>query len=294
MSMMLISSSYATKGHREVFSSVDITKTLEGLGDKLGVDGVPTGEELTKKINDATNPPSNLSCKGIEEEDRLADLIAAEEEHGSDELEFSCDVKTLGKTREVVYNNINYQVPDGVTIEDFINQCVEGVEFSADKVKEKGEFDDFSNSKEVADMIKVLKDNADKCLLAKNKRICQRKRPYTRKDESKPTGYCLSYVKRGVVGGGFTKNYPPGVAARESGTQWKKMGFSNLLDDPKYKDMTPYTAPKGAILVYSGGKWGHVEVKASENEFISDYVGEKPIYDELNLPRRIIGIYVRK
>lgn len=261
------------------------------VGSSPKISTLPTGSELSRGINDMVSSPTEVNCPA---DDRSGDLLNAEE-HMEEGVQ--CEVAEGQPYSEKSYRGIKYIIPEGLSFQTYLAECIDSEEEEEENktldVPAPDAFASYSNSKEVKDMIATLKRNTSKCLTSQNKYICKRSRPFTAKADSKPTGYCLKYVKLGVVGGGFTKNYPPGVAARESGTQWKKMGFKNLLEDGQYKTMTAYDAPKGAILVYSGGKYGHVEVKASDKEYISDYVGEKPIYDELGLPRKLIGIYVR-
>ena len=55
--------------------------------------------------------------------------------------------------------------------------------------------------------------------------------------------------------------------------------------------LTARDAPVGAVLVYNRGPSGHVEVKAGENEYLSDFKSATPINEYLN--RKLIGIYVK-
>lgn len=249
---------------------------------------LPSGVEMSQGINRFVSPPMVDSCLALERND---DLLKFEE---STEEDLLCEVEEGESYTEFLHKGIRHLIPNRIDSIAYITECIDE-EFDKDysETENENDFDNYSKSEEVIKMINVLRSNTRKCLASKNKYICKRQAPRNRKERSKPTGYCLRYVKLGIVGGGFTNQYPSGVAAKKSGNQWKKMGLRNLLDDKKYEKMTAYDAPKGAILVYSGGKWGHVEVKASESEYISDYIGEKPIYDELNLPRKLIGIYVK-
>lgn len=73
-------------------------------------------------------------------------------------------------------------------------------------------------------------------------------------------------------------------------------GFINLLDEVGYKNLTPETAPKGAVLVYQSliacnksrlkdfkNGCGHVEIKLGDGsdtqgkKYVSDYVNDAPI-----------------
>ena len=102
-------------------------------------------------------------------------------------------------------------------------------------------------------------------------------------------------------------DYPwtPSAHAKNAGRDLlKKSGFVNLLKTKDHKHMTPYTAPKGAILVYNApsGSSGHIEVKDIDDNgkmaFYSDFKGTKPIPDNPNFPylnnenRKLIGIYI--
>ncbi|EQC48531.1 hypothetical protein M899_1841 [Bacteriovorax sp. BSW11_IV] len=261
------------------------------VGSSPKISTLPTGSELSRGINDMVSSPTEVHCPA---DDRNADLLSAEE-HMEEGVQ--CDIEEGQKYSTKVYRGIKYLIPEGMSFQTYLASCIDLEESDTPENEEKdltsNEFSFYSNSANVSKMISTLRKNVSMCLSEKNKYICKKSPPLNRKNQTKPTGYCLRYVKLGVKDGGFTDSYPSGIAASKSGTEWKKLGFRNLLENDKYKSMTPYTAPKGAILVYSGGKYGHVEVKASDKEFISDYIGEKPIYDELGLPRKLIGIYVR-
>lgn len=270
--------------------------TLAEVGRIMGGErGFPSTVEISQKINSLVSSPTPVNCNFS---DRVEDLLEAEAVYENDE-EIRCIVAQGESYQSIEHEGVTYKIPSVTSIEDYLANCTDKdllLDNASNKnaKSNKDNFLEYSNSNSVKLMIEELRLNSKKCLTSKNRHVCLRNPPKDRKSTDKPTGYCLKYVKNGVVAGGFTSGeYPLGQAARNSGAQWKKYGFKNLLDDPKYKDMTPYDAPKGAILVYSGGNWGHVEVKASENEYISDYVGEKPIYDELNIPRKIIGIYIQ-
>lgn len=140
----------------------------------------------------------------------------------------------------------------------------------------------YSESAQVANMIATLKRNLTKTCTAQG---CSGKR--------KPgsVGKCLRYMKFGLIGGGFTKQYSGTRHAKHAGDDLKRYGFKNLMDDPILNQMTPRDAPIGAVLVYSGGKSGHIEVRSGENEYLSDHSNDIPISDYL--PRKLIGVYVK-
>jgi hypothetical protein len=146
----------------------------------------------------------------------------------------------------------------------------------------KNEFAAYSNSKGVANMIARLRSNLTKKCTASS---CSGKR------RPGSVAQCWRFVKHGLMGGGYTKSYPGSANARDAGGDLRKMGFKNLLSDPKYKSMNGRTAPKGAVLVYTGGCCGHVEVKAGDGSYLSDFDGRRPVNE--SIPRRLIGIYVK-
>lgn len=124
-----------------------------------------------------------------------------------------------------------------------------------------------------------------------------------------PGGACWRYVKHGLMKGSYadeymSKNdqsypYTATASAKNAGKDFfntKEVGFTNLLKTDKYSELTSADAPVGAVLVYSGGKHGHVEVKTGHGEYISDYRADKPT--DQSSPyraktRKLVGIYVK-
>jgi hypothetical protein len=113
-------------------------------------------------------------------------------------------------------------------------------------------------------------------------------------------GQCYRYVKEALCGakrprcqsGSLVDGYLSGnpvFADRASNVPHRKrvgasaiktleaQGFKNLLTDPATKDLikNPASAPKGAILIYTGGNnGGHIEIKTGEGtkgSYISDF-----------------------
>jgi len=108
---------------------------------------------------------------------------------------------------------------------------------------------------------------------------------------------CYRYVKGAMCGmtqaklrtpgiqtcapGSLVSRYPRGAKVFEGSNNaiktLKAEGFKNLLEDPRTKDLikNPSQAPKGAILVYTGGyRGGHIEIKTGEGtkgSYISDF-----------------------
>ncbi len=145
---------------------------------------------------------------------------------------------------------------------------------------QKSDHSKYSNSSQVTNMIARLRRNLTlNCTVSG----CSSKR----KPGSKAK--CLRYVKLGILAGGFTKNYSGTKMARDYGGDLRSMGFTNLM--ASNKSINARNAPKGAVLVYSGGCCGHIEVKAGDNEFLSDFKSGRPINEYL--PRKLIGVYVK-
>ena len=181
-----------------------------------------------------------------------------------------------------------------------LNECLGGLEFTfangaieelnedLEKVILTGSgfnlkpFEKYSNSQSVEKLVARLRRNLTKVCTVEG---CPKKR------NPGSIGKCLRYVKLGMMAGGFTSSYSGTKHAGDYGRDLKGMGFKNLLSDSKYKGMTARTAPRGAVLVYSGGSSGHIEVKAGENEFLSDFRSARPVNEYLG--RRLIGIYVK-
>ena len=104
-------------------------------------------------------------------------------------------------------------------------------------------------------------------------------------------GRCLMYAKLALISGGFFSQYPSEFHAKDFGSHLTGAGFTNLMDTPGYKDITPETSPVGAVIVYEGGPSGHIEMKMPDGGYGSDHWNDVPIKDYLN--RTPIGIYVK-
>lgn len=124
-----------------------------------------------------------------------------------------------------------------------------------------------------------------------------------KKKSSRSTGACFRYVKNALLAGGLVNKYLSEISAKKAGNELKSEGFVNLLEDPqlKQKIKSPYDAPRGAVLVYSGGPHGHIEIKTGpvgEGGFISDYFSEsartgEPENQLSGRGRTLIGVYIK-
>lgn len=126
----------------------------------------------------------------------------------------------------------------------------------------------YSNSEEVNNSIKWFENNVE------GKKIKR--------------GVCYRYVKKALYLNGsknksrLVNHYLNGRSAYMGASALKKNGFVNLLDDPRYKNLTPETAPKGAIIVYTGGSTphGHIEMKldaGTNSRFASNFVARNAV-----------------
>lgn len=111
------------------------------------------------------------------------------------------------------------------------------------------------------------------------------------KAKGRSVGRCLMYAKLALVSGGFFRQYPSEMHAKDFGPHLTRAGFTNLMQTEGFENITPETAPKGAVIVYSGGTSGHIEMKMEDGGFGSDHWNDVPINDYL--ARRPIGIYVK-
>jgi hypothetical protein len=162
----------------------------------------------------------------------------------------------------------------------------------------------YSESQRTKDINTRIVRNTDNCLMDSCKGS---------KNSFKSVEYCARYVKYamfppGSVSGGRYGNfseYPWGSDAVESGEWLRREGFINLMDQPEMQHLTPETAPKGAVIVYekvtrgarkynvdgvTRGGPGHIEIKVSDKEYVSDFINDEPT--RLGGLRRPIGIYI--
>ncbi len=167
-----------------------------------------------------------------------------------------------------------------------------------------------TNDPKMEDTIKRLRDNSKKCL----RNLCKKTGYKDTKPENISIARCAAYVKQAMYpfpsddGERFSSfsEYPWGRDADdavESSNWLTELGFENVLDYPELSHLTPENAPPGAIIVYekvnakrstkvNGVKYGapgHVELKASDNEYISDFINDEPT--RIGGLRRPIGIY---
>lgn len=98
---------------------------------------------------------------------------------------------------------------------------------------------------------------------------------------SRSTKRCWRYVKRALVAANAVDSYPDGTSAKNAGRELTEHhGFTKL-------DISnPEDAPVGAILVYGGKGYGHVEFR-TKNGYVSDFKATRPS------PRPLTGVYVK-
>lgn len=121
-----------------------------------------------------------------------------------------------------------------------------------------------------------------------------------RNKERRSKKLCYRYVKRAALGGGLVDDYPPGRKAVNAVSDFKRRGFINMMEDPRYKNLikNPQDAPKGAILVYRNTldrkHPGHAEIKTdwgSDGGYVSDF------YRKTSQPlrnRELIGVMIKE
>jgi len=98
----------------------------------------------------------------------------------------------------------------------------------------------------------------------------------------RPTRYCWRYVKRALVAAKVVDSYPDGVSAKHAGSVLTHdYGFVKLDGIEKPED-----APVGAVLVYVGAGYGHIEFR-TENGYVSDF--KTPNHSK----RPLTGVYAK-
>ena len=99
--------------------------------------------------------------------------------------------------------------------------------------------------------------------------------------KSGSTKRCWRYVKRALVAANAVDSYPDGISAKNAGQELTEHhGFTKL-------DISnPEDAPVGAILVYGGEGYGHVEFR-TEDGYVSDFKASRPSQ------RPLTGVYVK-
>ena len=146
-----------------------------------------------------------------------------------------------------------------------------------------------STEREANWLIQQLERTADKCLGRETIHICKAEFPSDRKPTTTYTRYCWRYVKLALVRSYLVSEYPRTSSAVYAGSDLKREGFKNIIA----KGAKPHDAPYGAVLVYRGGKHGHVEVKGTGNWFYSDYIAIREPDDDFFKRRTLIGIWIK-
>ncbi|MFI2743826.1 hypothetical protein ACG2LH_13880 [Zhouia sp. PK063] len=253
----------------------DILKIRYFIGlEKQSVDNITDFNELIKFVNEHESNFNFIPAKHVLEIFSLKDLSAVKFNNVSSTSSKSSQKisKSLSADFEGFIGN-TYQKIKSLHLTPLYYESIENT------------FNYYSSSFEVEEMIKGLEDNLTK--------ICSMNSCYGKRSEGS-RGRCWRYVKWGLMEGGYSDNYPGIRYARNAGFELESLGFHNLLKEKDYRKMTSVEAPVGAILVYKGGRrrFGHIEVKASNDKYLSDFSSEKPI-DRTDGRHRLIGIYVK-
>ena len=156
---------------------------------------------------------------------------------------------------------------------------------------------------DVQRFIQVLKDNSTRCIPeGRPAQSC----PNPNRQNTKPAGeslsYCARYVGAALVESGLAERYPERHAINyhepfyDHGAVLPNLGFENIIADLSVENREfadPSQIPIGAIIVYEGGSYGHIEVK-TDTGYISDFVAEQPL-SQSNHTERIrtpVGVYL--
>lgn len=107
------------------------------------------------------------------------------------------------------------------------------------------------------------------------------------KNISRSKGMCYQAVKDALQASGMTKHRLPGNHAHEAHTRGylKRAGFTNFI-----RRYTASNAPVGCLLVYTGGRSGHIETR-TRGGYCSDFCRKSPISTLLR--RKLVGVYCK-
>lgn len=106
-------------------------------------------------------------------------------------------------------------------------------------------------------------------------------------------GMCYQAVKETLRDAGLTKEYPWIEKAEDAAPYLRKQTYAS--GKPMFLDIAPRVsfdanaAPPGSIVVYKGGRYGHIEMKI-ENQYCSDHCNAVPMDEKL--PRKVIAIFL--
>jgi len=111
------------------------------------------------------------------------------------------------------------------------------------------------------------------------------------KASNRSTNYCYRYVKLILQDCEAVRGYLPGKYASSGGRHLTNAGFTKL------STLNPSSAPVGSVIVYRNScdasrPAGHIEIKASENEYISDFSARSPVSNRTDC-RTVTGIYFK-
>jgi hypothetical protein len=157
----------------------------------------------------------------------------------------------------------------------------------------------YQHQPQIQNLMDSLYENTSKRIIKRKTRSGKTVFQVSRKKRSEWIGACFRYVKDGLLSSGLTKSRLPHAAAYTAKGQLENHGFYNIWTDKNLKqEIKNYDdIPIGTILVYSGGKYGHIEVKTDKG-FVSDYVSKNPRTGWTSKfsgrGRKLIGAYVLK
>lgn len=159
----------------------------------------------------------------------------------------------------------------------------------ASSPKRAGNFFRFKNSRGEAESVVVVDGSSKRKLTVPVAKVDPRLSPtLTRaatiaqeRANAHSKSRCWRYVKQALLAAGAIDSYPKTALAKQAGDELvRKYGFKKL------PVTNPYSAPIGAVLVYTARGAGHVEIR-TKTGFVSDFRAVKPS------KRRLIGVYAK-
>lgn len=243
-------------------------------------------------------------------------------------------VKMVSVSRDKKNYDVPEILPKGTTTDDYLFKCTdhfktdssEDLAADPDMLRRKSDiggildkkYSAYTQHPKIKRLFALLDKGVAQCEYGppydsrrRNENYCSP--PQKKKKRTQPTYRCYGFVKTALDRSGVfpyhSQNYAKDAVKHLDKKNNPKTGMTNLLDE--YPTLTAAQAPPGAILVYdapippnrqltveelAAGKQhaGHIEVKISDNKYLSDFESTIPISEYfVEGKRKLKGVYFR-